>query len=424
MKSFAKRVNKRFYYGWVIVFVSALGLFFSAPGQTYSISVFIDRYQQEFGFSSTLLSTGYTVATILSGTLIVFMGKFVDRFGQRVMMVVVGLMLAATVFYNSFVLNIGMIFVGFFLLRYFGQGSMVLVPNSLVPQWFDKRRALAISLMTIGAVIAMLAVPSFNYWLIDKMGWESAWRVWGVLLLVFFIPFVLVSVVNRPEDIGITIENENNGDEDAAKRALEKMTAESFTLEQALKTKEFWFIGLMSLIVPMFSTGITFHFYSMMNLRNVPGEQAALIIGLLALPAFAVPFVARLLIDRLNPKYLFFTTQTMFFLSMALLAFFVQGFASATFFILFYGTFVAIQQVALNAIWPRYFGREHLGSIRGGAHVFMVIGSSLGPLPFGLNYDLTGGYTAAILGMMAMTIVAALLALSIKKPEKEAFSDQ
>ncbi len=421
MKKRAQRINDSFYYGWVIVLISAVGLFFSAPGQTYSISIFRTIYEQELGYSSTMLSVSYTFATVLSGTLLVFMGRFVDRFGQRMMMLIVGALLAVTAFYNSYVSNIIMIFIGFFLLRYFGQGSMVLIPNSLVPQWFEKKRALAISLMTLGGIIATMSIPYFNHWLIGTLGgdWRMAWRIWALAIALIFIPLVSFFVINRPENIGITVENTNNGDEGAAQEALAKIDAESFTLKQTLRTKEFWFMGYMSLIVSMFTTGVTFHFTEMMAVRGVGTGAAAFIIGLIAAPAFVMPFVARLLIDRVRAKVIFFITQSIIFTSMALLIVFVRSAGTAAFFILFYGSAVAAQQVALNTFWPNYFGRKHLGTIRGAAHVFMVIGSSLGPLPFGINYDLTGGFEASILVMMAMAVAGIVMALSVQKPEKD-----
>ncbi len=417
MQSVAQKINNKIYYGWVMVAVSGLGLFFSAPGQTYSISVFINAWRSEFGYSASLMSAGYMAATILSGSLLVVMGKMVDRFGQRTMMMVVGIMLAFSAFYNSYVMNIGMIFFGFFLLRYFGQGSMTLIPHSLVPQWFEKKRAFAMSLENIGGLIATLSVPTINYFMITTFGWQMAFRFWGIALVVIFVPVVFFTVINRPEDINMQIDGENNG-VDAAKEALEKMNHESFSLKEALKTKAFWFIGGMSIIVPMFSTGVTFHFFEMMGQRNLSENNAAFIIGMLAFPAFFMPFVAKILIDKYPPKYIFFTTLIMIFLSMIYLAFFVSGFISAMLFILFYGTAVAIQVVTLNIIWPTYFGRKYLGSIRGAAQVFMVVSTAVGPLPLGLSFDVTGSFNYAIYLMMGLTIISMIFSISIQKPKK------
>ncbi len=418
MKSMALKMNQKLYYGWVIVALSSLAFFFSAPGQTYSISVFINAYQETFQYSSTLISSGYSIATTLSGLLLIFMGKAVDRFGQRTMMLIAGTMLAVTAFYNSFVANIGMIFIGFFFLRYFGQGSLTLIPSSLVPQWFEQRRALALSLATLGGLIATLLVPSFNLWLIGQLGWAQAWRVWSLLLAGVFLPMVYVFVFNRPESLGMMMENQGEIDEETLQIALNRLNKESFTLNETLRSKVFWTAGIISLIVPMFTTAVTFHFFAIMRLRDVSNEQAAFIIGLVAFPMFFMPFVAKLLIERVKTSHLFFFTQSMILLSMAFLAWAVQGALSATVFILFYGTMAAIQNVALNVLWPDFFGRKYLGSIRGAATVFMVIGSALGPLPFGISYDLTGSFNPVIYGMMIFTIVTSLMALTLKKPTR------
>jgi MFS family permease len=129
-------IQRKLYYGWMIVLVSAFALFFSAPGQTYSISIFTNQYVTEFGFSRGLLSSIYSIATLISGSLLIFMGKAVDRFGQRRMMIIAAFVLGLTALFSSFVSSLAMIFVSYFFLRYFGQGSMTLIPNSnLGPKW-------------------------------------------------------------------------------------------------------------------------------------------------------------------------------------------------------------------------------------------------------------------------------------------------
>jgi len=65
----------KFYYGWIIVALAALSIFFSGPGQTYSISIFINEYVSVFGWSRTFISSLYSGATILSGTLLFIIGS-------------------------------------------------------------------------------------------------------------------------------------------------------------------------------------------------------------------------------------------------------------------------------------------------------------------------------------------------------------
>lgn len=407
-----KSINEKFYYGWVIVLMAALGMFFSAPGQTYSISAFMEAYITDLGYSRTLISSVYSVATILSGTLIVFMGKAIDRNGQRKMSLIVGILLALTCLFNSFISNVAMMAIGFFLLRYLGQGSMTLIPSTLVPQWFEKKRALAFSLMNLGGMAANMVIPAINIYFITHYSWALTWRLWAMFLVIGFLPLAYVLIVNRPEDIGTRPDNENN-----TILSRHKDQDHSWTLNEALKTKEFWFVGIISMMVPMISTGLMFHFFSIMATKMILKSDAAYIIGLIALPGFIMPLVSGLFIDRFRTKYVITSTLIGMGLSLVFLNQ-LNTLASAAVFMLVYGLFTNIQGVSLNVIWPRYFGRSHLGSIRGAATIFMVIGSALGPLPFGLSYDLSGSYSVILYAMSGLCLSAISLSLSIRKPKK------
>ncbi|QWB99554.1 MFS transporter [Mycoplasmatota bacterium] len=419
MRNIVKKINQKIYYGWIIVLIGNLAFFMSAPGQTYSISVFVNEYENIFPYSSTTISSAYSIATVFSGLLLIFMGKASDKYGPRKMMMVAGFMLALSTLFSSFTSNILMIFFSFFMLRYFGQGSLTLLPNALVPQWFEKNRALAISLAAIGGLIATMLIPSFNYWLIQEIGWENAWRIWSLILIVLFLPLVFIFSADKPEDYQITMENQIIKDQKLHLSSLEKMEIESFTLSEGIKTKEFWFAGIISMIPSMFTTGMTFHFYKIMDLRSIENETAAIIIGLVALPSFIIPFLAKPLIDKQPVKHILSTTMAMMIISMFILMYFISNASHAILFILFYGLAIAVQAVTLNVLWPNYFGRKHLGSIRGAATIFMVIGSALGPLPFGISYDLTSQYNYAIVGMIIFASIAFVLSFLIDKPIKE-----
>ena len=67
-------------------------------------------------------------------------------------------------------------------------------------------------------------------------------------------------------------------------------------------------------------------------------------------------------------------------------------------------------------MWPRYFGRRHLGSIQGTAQTIGVVGASVGPLPLGLAFDLFGSYTATLYVLAALPAVCAFMLLFLTPP--------
>ena len=413
----AKKINKYFFYGWIVLLTATVATFFSSPGQTYSISAFIGNYITDFGYSRTYMSTIYSGATILSGLLMIFMGKSVDRFGSRNMLIVATVFLALTTFFNSTVVNIPMIFIGFFLLRFWGQGSMTLIPSTLVPQWFEKQRAFALSIVSMGTILGNLLVPIANTYMINNYNWRVAWQVWGVGLIVILLPLVIVTVINKPEDLSLLPDNQKALNKETADLELANIEKTSFTLKEATKTREFWFIGLISMVTPLVTTGMMFHFYSLMGTKNVAETQTAFIIGLMALPGLLSPIVSKVIIDRYSPRIIMLFTLLTIALDL-LFMIFVSSVIGAGLFIIIYGFATIIQTISLNVIWVQYFGRKYLGSIRGAATVFAVFGSAFGPVPFGMSFDVAGTYVPAFVIMSIATICALVLAWFIKQPLK------
>ncbi len=412
-----RKINNKLYYGWVIVAISAISMFFSAPGQTFSISAFIDAYIEEFDFSRTTISAIYSGATLLSGSLLIVMGKLVDRFGQRVMLVTVGLLLSITSFYNSFVATIPMMAIGFFFSRYFGQGSLVLIPSTLVPQWFKKRRGLSFSIFKFGGTIASVIVPVFNIYLITNYGWQSTWRVWSLLLLVVFVPIAWFFVINTPEKIGLRPDNIVLNEEEHHAEAKE-VERESWRLSEAVRTKSFWILGLVSCITPLITTGLVFHFYSIVGMRGIDEQGAAIVLGVMGIPGFFFPIIAGGIIDKVGARKIL--ALTLIFEAIGLMVILLSGnqllLIGA---ILIYGAGMSTQFVASGVMWPNFFGRKYLGSIQGAATVFGVFGSAFGTLPFGFGYDKTGSYTIVLIGMSVLALMGAVAALSTHSPIKK-----
>ncbi|MBT4868384.1 MAG: hypothetical protein HON53_25020, partial [Planctomycetaceae bacterium] len=86
--------SARFHPGWVILGMSAVIVFMSAPGQSYSVAAFIDPMLTELGMLRTQYSLAYLVATVLGGLTLPMMGRMLDSVGARKMLPVVALLLA------------------------------------------------------------------------------------------------------------------------------------------------------------------------------------------------------------------------------------------------------------------------------------------------------------------------------------------
>jgi MFS family permease len=405
------------FYGWIIVAISALGLFFSGPGQTYSISIFIDYYIRDFGWSSTLVSGIYSSATLVSGSLLFIVGRMIDRFGQRTMSVAIGLLLAFACLWNSFVSNTIMLFIGFFLLRFLGQGSMTLIPNTLVPQWFIEKRGRAFSLMTVGGFLSAAAFPPINVWLIETFSWSVTWQVWAVLLLTLYVPLAYLLIRNRPENIGLLPDGSQKPLRKSTHVENEPKAEVDWTLQEAMRTRAFWLVLLCVSIPSLVNTGLTFHLVSILSDNGLKATAAAYILSLMAIIGFPVSFLAGYIVDKWKVHFvlgLMFVGQFL----MILIAQYTTTISLAIIFGVVWGIAHGFERITLNIVWPNYFGRKFLGSIKGIAMTSVIIGSAFGPLPFGFARDHFGGYNEILYLILILPLIGMMAAFSSPPPKK------
>lgn len=406
------------FYGWVILPVASLALFVSGPGQTYTISVFVDPIIEDMGWSRTLVSSLYTAGSLSAAAAMVVVGYLLDRYGARVMLMGVGVLLGFAALWMSRVGQPVELYLGFAALRALGQGSLTLIPTALVALWFIRRRGKATAIASLGLVASQATFPPITHLLISQLGWRNAWvalalMVWGALLLPVF------TLVRRdPESVGLR----PDGDP-ASSQLLEHGSIQSgqheidWTLREALHTPTFWLLLFAASSQPLISTGLVFHQVSLFADKGLDAGLAAVALTIMAMTALVGTVLAGLLTDRLPNRYVLASAQVI--LMAAMLWTFV---VSQPWEALVYGGILGIGSglfmTTSTVIWPNYFGRKHMGSIRGIATTSMVAFAALGPMPFGLLFDLTGSYTIPILSFLALPAACAIAAVLAVPPSK------
>jgi MFS family permease len=407
--------EKEFFYGWYIVALGALSLFFSGPGQTYANSVFIDFYIMDFNWERSLVSGIYSGATLAAGLLLFFVGSTIDKFGQRRVSLTVSVLLAGACIWNSFVVSPWMLFVGFFLIRLLGQGSMTLLPNTLIPQWFIQKRGRAFSFMMLGGFASSTLFPPLNAWLITSFGWETTWRILGCAILIIFVPLVFFFMKNKPEDIGLKPDNAGNTPEISASASMTKDI--SWTLREAARTRQFWLLLLCVGIPAMINTGLTFHLVSIMTTSGLGIGTAAFVLSLMAAVGFPITMLAGFVLEKVKVHFVFafvFAGQFIFIIVLI----FTESFTMAVIFGLIWGMTGGIERICISIVFPDYFGRRHIGKIKSIATTVMVIGSAFGPLPFGIAYDIFGSYQEILLLSLVFPVLGAAACFLSPKPVK------
>ena len=202
-----------FFYGWVILIVASFAGFMSGPGQTYGVSVFVDPMIEDLNLSRTLIASLYAAGSLTAAASMIVVGRLLDRYGARVVLMSVTTLFGIALLWMSSVRGVFALYVGFAAIRTLGQGSLTLIPTTLVTLWFVRRRGRVMPFFFVGMAASQAIFPPLIHKLVTEVDWRGAWVVlailtWGALLL----PVTLL-VRRSPESVGLTPDGDVNDDE-------------------------------------------------------------------------------------------------------------------------------------------------------------------------------------------------------------------
>ncbi|MGB3329390.1 MAG: MFS transporter, partial [Thermomicrobiales bacterium] len=303
------------------------------------------------------------------------------------------------------------LFLGFPMIRTFGQGLMPLSARVVIPNWFSRNRARAFSILGLALTLSVAVVPPLTSWLIDWLGWRMAWRVSAVGLVILVVPVVMRFLRDRPEDIGQL----PDGALVQAGVAPRTDAGIGLSLAEARRTPAFWGFVIAGLVPPLVTTGLHLHQVAIFADRGTPHAIAAATFTIEAGAMLGANIVVGWLNHRVSPRLLLVVGLVL--MAATLLALLLSGHALiAMLYGALRGASNGVSGVAIDVAWPTYYGRRHLGSIRGFGMAASLFGSAIGPLPFGFAVSLFGGYTPAILGLMVLPAVVAVWIMVMPLP--------
>ena len=157
------------------------------------------------------------------------------------------------------------------------------VPHAaLVSRWFQRKRGVAVGLAISGASIGSLTIVPAVQYLVNDIGWRSAYTLLGWVILLGLTPINALWQRHDPADLGLC----PDGDEispDAVDIPESTQTQVSWTLKAAFYTRPFWFFFVLATGVGWLSNIVSVHLISHFTDNGFSSLLAASMIGLMGL---------------------------------------------------------------------------------------------------------------------------------------------
>jgi MFS family permease len=415
----------RFYYGWVIVGVSFLTLFFT-HGIRNSFGVFYVAMLHEYGWGRGETAGAFSLGMVIHAFFSILSGALIDRFGPRALFPLGATLLAVGLAAASRIGAIWHLYLAFGVVMAIGINTMAFVPHmSLIAKWFTRKRGLASGLVLAGMGIGILVMAPLIQFMIDSAGWRFAFLILAGLVLCILVPVTALFQRRSPEDIGqftdgiplgspgIHASQVNGSRKDTQTPAL----SDQWTLRSSVYTSAFWWLALMNICAGFSINLMVVHQAAHVVDAGYSPSMAALVVGLVGLFGSTGAILCGFISDRIGRESGYTMggcagiVGILFFLLLRDTSSPWMLYAFGILFGLGYGSSGPIGAAATADLFPG----NSLGRIMGTNAIGWGLAGALGPYLGGYFYDQVGSYTLPFL-LVLISICLGILGMWMAAP--------
>jgi MFS family permease len=406
----APRFRLPFYYGWVLVAVSFATMAVGVNART-AFSLLYPPILAEFGWDRGVTAGVFSFGFLLSALITPFVGRLIDRRGPRIV-VEVGIavmgagLLLATLAHEPWqlYLTLGAMCGG-------GVNCFTYTTQSTyLPNWFVRRRGLAISIAFSGVGIGSITILPWLQTLIAGGGWRQACWMLGILVLVLLGPLNLL-LRHRPQDIGLEPDGMRGAGATPAHVANivdHAWAAVDWTLSRALRTRRFWWLALGYFGSLFAWYAVQVHQTKYLTEIGFSPADAAWALGFVSFVAVPGQIALGHLSDRIGREWVWGIANAGFVLSCLALVLLADHSTMPLLWLMVVtqGTLGYGLTSVMGAIPAEIFAGKHQGSVFGMVMLAAILGGAAGPWAAGVLHDMTSGYVSAFWICAGLNIVS------------------
>ena len=402
---------RRVFYGWWIVMVAFLNLFFAVGIIYYGFPVFYPSFVVSLGFTRAQVTQGFLLGFLVVGIPFgLLAGVLIDRIGARwVILSGVGL------------IGLPLVLMGFMtqfwqyevlcLVEVVGYALAGPIANQvLIAQWFQVKRGQAMGYAYLGLGLGGACSPALVNVLIHMFGWRRALEVLGALIWMVLFPVGFWVTRSTPAELGLL----PDGVSPASGSRLNAGAFPSIGVAAALRTANFWLIlGGATLVIGALNAVIQ-HFILFMKDQGYSTASASHFLSVLLASSLGGRILVGHFADRFQKK----NTMALFYLLLGCsipLLFWAHHPLAAWSFVLTFGFAMGADYMLIPLVTAECFGIGSLGKLL----ALIIMGYSLGqwiaPWMAGRMFDAYHNYNLAwqVLGVAAALGAAAIYAISV-----------
>ena len=399
------------FYGWKIVWAGALINFFSIGLPFYAFSVFYIHLQEEFNAGRFLISSTLSILIIAGGVFAPICGHLVDRYSIKIILSL-----------GSLLFGHGLIALGFcqnyyqFLIVYgtilslgitlFGNLSTA----KLISFWFNKKNGSAIGYAALGISLSGVFIPPIAVYLIGIFDWRITYMIFGIFVIVFFIPFCRFFIINKPSEVNQNIDGIEPLEENSS-----KIEGKIMNFWSIVKVPAFWILIIIFSLQFCANLGVYSHIFPYVSDLGFDIKKAGYAVSVGAFGAALGKVVFGKLIDIFSARITLWISIIIQGVGILLVS------SSSTYSLLLLSVLIMSLGLGgsvplMNILFSKTFSPINFGKALGLAVPFMVPIQVIGGPLSGWLFDTFGNYDLAFSLNAGVCFIAFLFVFMLNVP--------
>ncbi len=366
----------------------------------YSLGVFMQPLQDEFGWTRAQASVGLTIVGVAAAVAALPIGLMVDRLGpRRVGLVGAVLMALAFGLFSTATGTMANWILLWSVLAFASFWVQTTVWTSAVASRFETSRGLAFAVTLSGGSLGAAAFPALATAFIGEWGWRGAFvglgAAWGALVVAAVVLFFrgaqdTKAVPTGPADEPVAVE------------------LPGVTLRDGLRSATFFRLLLAAGLFAFTTLGVVVHLVPILRDAGAEPLAAAGTAALVGLFSIVGRLGVGVLLDRFPGRAVGACAYLVPIAGAALLLVDGTNPVSQTIAAALFGLTLGAEVDVIAYLASRYFGLRNFGGLFGGLVAALSLGTAFGPLAAGLSYDRFGGYSEFLVLTMVLMGVSSL----------------
>jgi len=403
------------HFSWVMAALTFLTMLFMSAALGLP-GAMLQPLAREFGWSTGQISSALALRFALFGLMGPFAAVLMERFGMRRVVSTALALVGTGMLLAGFISQLWQLVLLWGLLLGLGSGMTALVLGAIVSnRWFATRRGLVMGLLTASAATGQLACLPVAAWMIEHWGWRAPLAPLALICLAV-MGLVWLLMTDRPSDLGLAAYGEAADAPQPPAPPRMGFATPFQALREASAQPSFWLLFGTFFICGLSTNGLVqTHFISLCGDKGLAAVPAASVLAMMGLFDFIGTIASGWLSDRYDARKLLFWYYGLRGLSLLWLPHAEFTLYGLSLFAVFYGLDWIATVPPTVRLTAETFGKEKVGLVFGWIFAGHQIGAAVAAWGAGLSRGLLLSYAPALYTAGAACLLAALMAVAIRR---------